>query len=101
VNILASLGRKSFIPFGPSGVEIELPLVGMIDLEAEKARVQKEIAKMDKEMAPLISKLKNENFLKNAPQEVVTLNRNRIAEFQEKLEKLNENLRRLGESPSK
>jgi valyl-tRNA synthetase len=51
-------------------------------------------------MAPILSKLKNEHFLQNAPQDVVTLNRNRVAEFQEKLEKLNENLRRLGEGPS-
>ncbi len=102
VNIVASLeeGNHSSRSVA-SGVEIELPLAGMIDLEAEKARVQKEIAKIDKEMTPLISKLNNANFLQNAPQEVITLNRNRIAEFQEKLEKLNENLRRLGESPSK
>ncbi len=58
MNILASLGEGNHSSRSvASGVEIELPLAGMIDLEAEKARVQKEIAKMDKEMAPLISKL--------------------------------------------
>jgi valyl-tRNA synthetase len=78
-----------------SGVEIELPLAGMIDLEAERTRLEREIAKIEKEVAPIQEKLNNQEFVKNAPEKVVKLNQSRLIEFQEKLGKLHENLKRL------
>ncbi|MFN8009483.1 MAG: valine--tRNA ligase, partial [Terriglobia bacterium] len=101
VTLLPSLGEGNHSARSiASGIEIELPLAGMIDLEGERARVQREIVKIDKELAPLLGKMKNEKFLQNAPPEVITLNRDRITEFQDKLEKLKENLKRLDETLS-
>ena len=54
-----------------------------------------EIAKIEKELGPIQGKLNSEEFVKNAPAKVVQLNQSRVAEFQEKLAKLNENLRRI------
>ena len=71
---------------------MEIPLIGLIDLQAERSRVQKEIFKIEKEMAPIQQKLLNPDFLANAPEQVVKLNQTRLVEFQEKLSKLSENL---------
>jgi valyl-tRNA synthetase len=78
-----------------AGVEIELPLAGLIDVSAERTRLEREIAKIEKELSPIQDKLNSAEFVKNAPAKVVQLNQSRVAEFQEKLTKLNENLQRI------
>ena len=96
VNILPAIGvddnsSRSVV----AGVEIELPLAGLIDVSAERTRLEREIAKIEKELGPIQEKLSSPEFVKNAPAKVVQLNQSRVAEFQEKLTKLNENLRRI------
>jgi valyl-tRNA synthetase len=96
VNILPAIGAdnnssRSVV----AGVEIELPLAGLIDVDAERARLEREITKIRKELSPLQDKLNSPEFVKNAPAKIVQLNQARVAEFQERLTKLNENLRRL------
>ena len=96
VNILPAIGAdnnssRSVV----AGIEIELPLSGLIDVDAERARLEREIAKIEKELGPIQEKLNSAEFVKNAPAKVVQLNQSRVAEFQEKLTKLNENLRRI------
>ena len=96
VNILPAIGAdnnssRSVV----AGVEIELPLAGLIDVSAERTRLEREIAKIEKELGPIQEKLNSPEFVKNAPAKVVQLNQSRVAEFQEKLTKLNENLRRI------
>ncbi|MCL1848740.1 MAG: valine--tRNA ligase [Clostridiales bacterium] len=54
-----------------SGVEIYMPLAGLIDIEAEKARLGKELGKVSGEIKGLESKLANEGFRAKAPKEVV------------------------------
>jgi valyl-tRNA synthetase len=78
-----------------SGIEVEIPLAGLIDVDAERLRIRKEISKIEKEMTPIQQKLLNADFLAHAPQHVVKLNQTRLVEFQEKLHKLSENLKRL------
>ena len=51
--------------------EILLPLEGLIDKEAEAARLRKSIAGIDKQFGPVQAKLRNDNFLSRAPAEVV------------------------------
>ena len=77
------------------GVEIEIPLAGLIDFEAERAKLEKEIARAEKEISQVQGKLSNSNFLSSAPESVVRLNRERLSESTEKLNKLRENLSRL------
>jgi valyl-tRNA synthetase len=78
-----------------SGIDIEMSLEGVIDLGAERSRIQKEISKVEREMTPIQQKMLNPNFVAHAPTQVVELNRTRLVEFEEKLAKLNENLKRL------
>jgi valyl-tRNA synthetase len=72
-----------------------MSLEGVIDLGAERSRIQKEISKVEREMTPIQQKMLNPNFVAHAPTQVVELNRTRLVEFEEKLAKLNENLKRL------
>ncbi|MEK9707708.1 MAG: valine--tRNA ligase, partial [Alphaproteobacteria bacterium] len=57
-----------------------LPLADVIDLEAERARLSKEIEKLDKEIIGYDKKLANENFTSRAPEEVVEEQRARRAD---------------------
>jgi len=61
-----------------------LPFKGVVDFGAERARLQKEIDGLDKDIKQLSGKLKNEKFVANAPEAVVQENRDRLAETQEK-----------------
>jgi len=63
-----------------SDIEVVVPLVGLVDMEAEKKRIQKDIAKADKEVQSIEKKLGNEKFLARAPKEVVEEQHRRLAE---------------------
>jgi valyl-tRNA synthetase len=65
-----------------------LPLEGVIDLEAERQRLDKEIAKTEAELVTVRKKLANENFVANAPTAVVEEHRQREKDFAERLEQL-------------
>jgi valyl-tRNA synthetase len=67
-----------------------------IDVAAEKARVSKEIERIRGELAKANGKLANEAFVAKAPPAVIEQERKRIAEFSATLEKLLEQLKRLG-----
>ncbi len=76
---------------------INLPLAGVIDVAAEKARLDKALAKLAKEIGGLQGKLTNEKFLANAPEHVVAENRERLAAAKAEREKLVSALARLAE----
>ncbi len=59
---------------------IALPLAGVIDLDQERARLRKEIDKLDKDIGQIDRKLANENFIAKAPVEVVSEQRTRRAD---------------------
>ncbi len=75
-----------------------LPLGSLIDLSAEAARLQKEIAKVTEEIARLHKKLSNEKFVANAPEEIVAAEREKLAEFLEAQGKLQMALSRVREA---
>ena len=78
-----------------------VPLAGLIDPKAELERLTKRIAKNDSDLGKLNAKLGNENFVRNAPPEVVAGDRARIAELTAQNESLKvqlERVRRLGGS---
>ena len=68
--------------------ELYLPLEGLIDLEAERQRLGKEIAKSEAELVTVRKKLANENFVANAPAAVVAEHRQRESDFAERLAQL-------------
>ena len=74
---------------------IALPVADVIDLAAEKARLEKAIAKTEGEVAKLDKKLSNQGFLAKAPEEVVQENRDRLAEEMAARGKLTDALARL------
>ena len=59
---------------------LALPLAGVIDLDAEKARLEKEIDKISKVAAKFEAKLGNEKFLANAPEAIVAEQKAKLAE---------------------
>jgi valyl-tRNA synthetase len=76
-------------------VEILLPLSGMINLEEEEKRLQKEIAKVEKDVAMFAKKLSNEAFVAKAPPEVLEKDRGKLREAEEKLQILQQSLDRI------
>ncbi len=73
-----------------------LPLEGVIDVEAERQRLEKEISKTKLELVTVRRKLANENFIANAPAAVVAEHRQRETDFAERLRQLQEMRDSLG-----
>jgi valyl-tRNA synthetase len=67
---------------------VALPLGGLVDLTAEKARLDKDIAKVRREIAKVEAKLGNQDFLARAPDEVIGEHEERREAFEERLAKL-------------
>ncbi|XPV76711.1 MAG: valine--tRNA ligase [Desulfovibrio sp.] len=70
------------------GNELYVPLEGIVDFDAELARLDKETGKLDKELGRVKGKLSNSNFVDKAPAAVVEKERGILAELEEKHEKL-------------
>jgi valyl-tRNA synthetase len=70
--------------------QVFLPLEGLVDLAAEKERLAKEIAKLEKELETVQKKLANANFVDRAPAAVVEEHRQRERDFNSQLEQLRE-----------
>jgi valyl-tRNA synthetase len=92
-----SLRKCAISPFvvGENRVMVVVPLEGIVDLEEEVKRLEKVIEKGEKEAAGISTRLQNDNFVKNAPPEIVVLARAQLEEHQTKLASLRENLARL------
>jgi valyl-tRNA synthetase len=78
------------------GAIAALPLAGVIDIAAERARLTKEREKLDKDIGKIDAKLGNADFLKRAPEEVVEEQRERRETAVSRSAKLEEALQRLG-----
>jgi len=61
--------------------KVFVPLDGIVDMENEKARLKKEQEKVAKDIKFMDKKFANDNFVKNAPQEVLDKDKNRYAEL--------------------
>ena len=73
-------------------IRIFLPLAGLVDLDRERARLEKELKNANGEIARLSGKLGNEGFLKKAPADVVENERAKLAAAEKKLQGLNERM---------
>lgn len=76
--------------------ELFLPLDGLIDVEAERARVNKEMEKVTAELRKVLAKLNDENFISKVPEKVLADHKQRAADWAEKKKKLKEMLAALG-----
>jgi len=72
-----------------------VPMKGLIDVEAERARLSKQQNKVTAELQRSTTKLGNEKFVNNAPPAVVTQERARVAEFEKTIAQLSEQLEKL------
>jgi valyl-tRNA synthetase len=72
-----------------------IPLAGLIDKDAERARLQKNIDKLEQEGARLSAKLGNENFVARAPREVVDKEKEKLADSESALASLRAQLQRI------
>ncbi|MEQ4988254.1 valine--tRNA ligase [Proteus vulgaris] len=71
-----------------SGAELLIPMAGFIDKDAELARLDKELEKVEKDITTLDSKLSNDGFVSRAPEAVVAKERERLATCLSAKEKL-------------
>ena len=100
---LARLGDISFADRAPDGsVQLlvrgevaAIPLKGVIDLAAEKTRLDKELARAEGDIARVDAKLGNEKFVSNAPEEVIDEQREKRDEAEMRKTKIVEALERL------
>ncbi len=77
------------------GETVGLQLAGLVDLAAERARLAKEMAKCDADIARVEAKLGNPNFVARAPEEVVEEEKEKREEAQLRKAKIAEALQRL------
>ena len=75
-----------------TGMEIYIPLQGLVDLEQEKRRMTKRISEIDRLLGGINAKLSNENFLKRAPENVIDKEKSNLEKLNEELEKITSNL---------
>ncbi|HBC58568.1 MAG TPA: hypothetical protein DCZ03_15525 [Gammaproteobacteria bacterium] len=70
-------------------LEVLIPMAGLIDKDAELARLDKELLKLKNELEKAKNKLNNPNYVQKAPPEVVQKERLRLQEAEEAVKKLN------------
>ncbi|MGH7210259.1 MAG: valine--tRNA ligase, partial [Acetobacteraceae bacterium] len=74
---------------------LEIPLLGLIDVQAERTRLEKDRAKTSGEADKVRRKLANDDFVRRAPVEVVEENRERLAGIEAEITRLDAALRRI------
>ena len=77
-------------------LKLHIPLAGLIDLDAEKVRLNKELKRIEIEIGKCRGKLSSETFVANAPAAVVEQERQRLADWQAQQSALAEQLTILG-----
>ncbi len=97
---LADIGVSDTVP--PASAQtvlgeatLALPLEGVIDFTAERARIEKELAKLDDEIMRIEKKLSNEKFVANAKPEIVAEQREKLEDYTTQKAKMGEALERL------
>jgi valyl-tRNA synthetase len=103
IRRLANLGKLEFVSLFPPNLlkgvskagEFGINVMGSIDLDAERHRMQKELTRTRSEIEEIDQKMNNREFLSKAPEAVVNGIRDRHAELVARYAKLESNLARL------
>jgi valyl-tRNA synthetase len=108
VNYIKELARIDSFSAGPDivkpevaassaldGMDLFVPLEGLMDFAEEKNRIEKELKKMEKDSIVLSSKLSNQNFVQKAPPEVIEKDRQRLLAISEKQARLKDHLKTI------
>ena len=75
-----------------AGMELYIPLKGLVDLEGEKSRMEKRILEIERLLTSINAKLSNQNFLQRAPEPVIEKERSNLKKLNQELEKVTANL---------
>jgi valyl-tRNA synthetase len=78
--------------------ELYLPLDGLVDVEAEKARLEKQLNKIDGEIARFEAKLNNPAYVEKVPAQVLEETKSRLSDTEEKQKQTQEALAYLAEA---
>ncbi len=76
--------------------DVVIPLAGMVDIQAEKARLSKEIEIMDREIGRLTQRLGDAQFTSKAPAAVIEKEKSRLLEYESKAARMKTELEQLG-----
>ncbi len=88
---------KGSIAIAMDGAAFALPLAGLIDITEEKARLQKALDKLTKEINGLKGRLDNPNFVKSAPEDVIIEARSNLEAREDEAAKIKAAVKRLAE----
>ena len=107
-HLLERIGRVESVTGLEPGVEapasatallgemrILVPMKGLIDVDAERERLGKQVSRIEADLAKTSGKLGNDNFVNNAPADVVQKERDRAEDFERQLRQLDEQVARL------
>ncbi len=78
------------------GVEAYIPLAGLVDVDAERPRLEKAISEIEVNLSKSSAKLQNANFVDRAPEDIVAAERVRVDDMERELEKQRMLLAELG-----
>jgi valyl-tRNA synthetase len=78
-----------------ASVDVIVPLEGLVDLEEEVKRIHKNIEKIQKDLSMVAGKLNNENYVKNAPEDIVIADKALIEQLRAQMSRLQDSLTRL------
>lgn len=91
----AYAGEDGAVQIVTDSATVYIPLADMVDLEKEKARLQKEREKTVSEIERVEKKLANEGFVSKAPAQVIEAEREKLRRYQDTLKSLDEALAKL------
>lgn len=95
VELLADAKPENAMTAVVNGAEIYMPLLGLIDVEKETARLRKELDTLIKEVERAEKKLSNQNFVAKAPADVIEKERTKQKEYMDKQQAVKERLQYL------
>lgn len=78
-------------------MEILIPMAGLIDVEAEVARLNKNAAKLEKDIQRVAGKLSNENFTSKAPAHVIEKEREKLTNAEQQLDKIKQQIEKISQ----
>ena len=79
-------------------METYVVLSGLIDIQVERQRIESALSDVEKMIRGLEGRLRNEEFLKKAPKDIVEKERRRAEELENRKKRLEENLRTLSDA---
>jgi len=102
LNVATGAGGEfeSVIPLSYPAVELRISLQGLVNVEEEMKRLNKEMEKVDSDIAHIERKLSQETFIAKAPKELVEKERNSLAGFQAKKKEFSDAIARLSKFKS-